>query len=202
MVDNKEFYNYVMRMLAIAKIGIKYSHDPYALENYREVQERSMEVLEHFVDEKFDRPNYFIKDIYPTPNISVRTIILNDNNEVLLVREAKDNGYSLPGGWCDLGDTPSEAAKNECEQEAGVKVEIERLVGVLDASKDQNGLLEAQYVVVFKAKQVSPFSEHTYETNDVRYFAIDKLPQVSGKNKIEDMKRMIKAAIDGEVIFD
>ena len=76
------------------------------------------------------------------------------------------------------------------------------MVGVLDVSKDQNGLLEAQYVVVFKAKQVSPFSEHTYETNDVRYFAIDKLPQISGKNKIEDMKRMIKAAIDGEVIFD
>ena len=202
MIDNREFYNYVLRMIAIAKIGLKYSKDPYAIENYQEVQERSMDVLEHFVDEKFDRPNYFIKDLYPTPNISVRTLVLNDKNELLLVRESKDNAYSLPGGWCDLGDSPSEAAINEVKQEAGIDIKIKRLLGILDISKDQNGLLEAQYVVCFVAEQTSEFKEHSYETNDVSYFPVDKLPNLSFKNTKKDILRLIDAALNDKTIYD
>ncbi len=202
MIDNREFYNYVLRMIAIAKIGLKYSKDPYAIENYQEVQERSMDVLEHFVDEKFDRPNYFIKDLYPTPNISVRTLVFNDKNELLLVRESKDNAYSLPGGWCDLGDSPSEAAINEVKQEAGIDIEIKRLLGVLDVSKDQNGLLEAQYVVCFVAEQTSEFKEHSYETNDVKYFPVNNLPNLSFKNTKKDILRLIDAALNDKTIYD
>ena len=202
MIDNREFYNYVLRMIAIAKIGLKYSKDPYAIENYQEVQERSMDVLEHFVDEKFDRPNYFIKDLYPTPNISVRTLVFNDKNELLLVRESKDNAYSLPGGWCDLGDSPSEAAINEVKQEAGIDIKIKRLLGILDISKDQNGLLEAQYVVCFVAEQTSEFKEHSYETNDVKYFPVNNLPNLSFKNTKKDILRLIDAALNDKTIFD
>ena len=202
MIDNREFYNYVLRMIAIAKIGLKYSKDPYAIENYQEVQERSMDVLEHFVDEKFDRPNYFIKDLYPTPNISVRTLVFNDKNELLLVRESKDNAYSLPGGWCDLGDSPSEAAINEVKQEAGIDIKIKRLLGILDVSKDQNGLLEAQYVVCFVAEQTSEFKEHSYETNDVKYFPVNNLPNLSFKNTKKDILRLIDAALNDKTIYD
>ncbi len=202
MIDNREFYNYVLRMIAIAKIGLKYSKDPYAIENYQEVQERSMDVLEHFVDEKFDRPNYFIKDLYPTPNISVRTLVFNDKNELLLVRESKDNAYSLPGGWCDLGDSPSEAAINEVKQEAGIDIKIKRLLGILDISKDQNGLLEAQYVVCFVAEQTSEFKEHSYETNDVKYFPVNNLPNLSFKNTKKDILRLIDAALNDKTIYD
>lgn len=202
MIDNKQFYNYVLRMLAIAKIGLKYSKDPYAIENYKEVQERTMDVLEHFMDEKFDRPNYFIKDLYPTPNISVRTLVFNDKNELLLVRESKDNAYSLPGGWCDLGDSPSEAAINEVKQEAGIDIKIKRLLGVLDVSKDQNGLLEAQYVVCFVGEQISEFKEHSYETNDVKYFPVNNLPNLSFKNTKKDILRLIDAALNDKTIYD
>ena len=53
---------------------------------------------------KFDRPNYFARDIYPTPNISVRTIIISkDRKKVLMVREASSHTYSFPGGWAEWG---------------------------------------------------------------------------------------------------
>ena len=55
----QEFYNYLIKMLSIAKIGLVYSKDEYALSNYKQVQELTMKMLENFEHLKFDRQNYF-----------------------------------------------------------------------------------------------------------------------------------------------
>ena len=75
MVDSKAIYDYIIKIQAIAKIGLTYSKDPYAITNYQEINDLSKAFLEDFINIKLDRPNYFEKDVYPTPNISVRTII-------------------------------------------------------------------------------------------------------------------------------
>ena len=128
-----EIYDYIIKIQSIAKIGLVCSKDPDAITNYNQINDLSKEFLEKFMDIKVDRPNYFERNIYPTPNISVRTVILNkDRTKVLMVREAKSQTFSLPGGWCDLYDSASEAAKAECSQEAGADVDIVRLVGLLN----------------------------------------------------------------------
>ena len=66
-------------------------------------------MLESFMDVKFDRPNYFQRSVNHTPNVSVRTVIFNNEGHLLLVQESKKGTYSLTGGWCDLYDSPSEA---------------------------------------------------------------------------------------------
>jgi ADP-ribose pyrophosphatase YjhB (NUDIX family) len=49
---------------------------------------------------------------------------------VLAVRRT-DNGYwSLPGGFLHLGENAAHCAQREVEEETGIQVEIERLVGV------------------------------------------------------------------------
>ena len=114
-MDSKEFYDFLLKVQSISKIGLIYSHDPYAITNYKEIQELSTKYLEDFVNVKFDRPNYFKREIYPTPNVSVRTVILNkEKNKVLMVKEVNLQAYSLPGGWADLYDSPSKTARNEC----------------------------------------------------------------------------------------
>ena len=87
-MDSKQIYDFVLKIQSIAKIGLIYSTDPYAITNYKEINDLSLKFLEEFVEVKFDRPNYFQRDIYPTPNVSVRTVILNkDRTKVLMVRE-------------------------------------------------------------------------------------------------------------------
>ena len=108
----EEFYDFVVKVHSIAKIGLTYSTDPYAIDNYKELNELSKEMLEHFMDVKFDKPSMFTKEIYPTPNISVRTLI-GKNNKLLCVREANSGLWSFPGGWCDLYESPSKSAFNE-----------------------------------------------------------------------------------------
>lgn len=203
MLDSKQIYDYLIRLQAIAKIGLKYSTDPYALTNYKEINDLTLKMLEDFMEVKFDRPNFFIKDAYPTPNVSVRTIILNnDKNKVLLVREVNSHTYSFPGGWADLYDSPSQTAKNESMQEAGAIIEIERLVGITNRTPFKSDASVPEYVIIFQAKLVGELQEHEYETDDVNWFDIDDLPEISKKVSMPEFKRMLTAAVQNETIFD
>ena len=202
-MDSKHIYDFLIKVQAISKIGLIYSKDPYAITNYKEINELSRQFLEDFENVKLDRPNYFTKEIYPTPNVSVRTVILNsDRTKVMMVREVALGTYSLPGGWADLYDSPSKTAKNECSQEAGADVEIVRLVGVLDRTPFKSSASIPEFVIVFEGKLLGDLHEHEYETDDVGWFDIDDLPEVSRKTSKEELLRMILAARDNKTIFD
>ena len=156
-MDSKYIYDFIIKIQAIAKIGLTYSKDPYAITNYNEINDLSKKFLEDFENVKIDRPNYFSKDIYPTPNISVRTVILNKyRTKVMMVRESALGTYSLPGGWADLYDSPSRTAKNECSQEAGADIEVVRLVGVLDRTPFKSSASIPEYVAPIAAPVVAP----------------------------------------------
>ena len=202
-MDSKYIYDFILKIQSIAKIGLIYSKDPYAITNYTEINELTVKFLEDFMEVKFDRPNYFQRDIYPTPNVSVRTVILNkERNKVLMVREAALQTYSLPGGWADLYDSPSQTAINECSQEAGADIEIIRLVGITNRTPFKNPTSVPEYVVIFEAKIVGELHEHEYETDDVGWFDVDNLPPLSRKVTYQEVKRMIDAAVNNETIFD
>ena len=204
----QEFYNYLIKMLSIAKIGLVYSKDEYALSNYEQVEDLTMKTLENFEHLKFDRQNYFQRNIYPTPNISIRVAIFNKQGEILLVREVIDHGYSLPGGWCDLYDSPKEAIENECMQEAGVRVKNIRFLGLFNRTpfKQIIGAQERrtvpEYLLLVRADLASKFSEHEYETDDVKFFNANELPKMSSKISLEEWNKLIKCAINNEMIIE
>ena len=46
--------------------------------------------------------------------------VLAQDGKILLVRELQDGGrWTLPGGWADPGDTPSQAVLREIREESG-----------------------------------------------------------------------------------
>ena len=118
-----------------------------------------------------------------------------------MVQEAKNGLWSLPGGWIDLYDTPSEGAKKECLQEAGADVEIIRLLGIKDVSKYSSSKL-SEFVIVFEGRLISFMQEHCHETSDVKFFSLDNLPPLSNKLYEEVMERFLKARENKETIFD
>ena len=198
-MDKKQFYDFVVKMQAIAKIGLLYSKDEYALDNYQQINDLSNKMLESFMDVKFDRPNYFQRSVYPTPNVSVRTVIFNNEGHLLLVQESKTGTYSLPGGWCDLYDSPSEAAKAEVSQEAGLDIDIIRLAGIINHTPHTS---VPEYVIIFEAKAKSPFYNHSHETMNVGYFPLESLPPLSHKLQEDEFHRIVKAVQKKETIFD
>jgi 8-oxo-dGTP diphosphatase len=202
-VKNQSFYEFIMKVHSISKIGLTYSKDPYALENYLELSELSSKMLKNFSNVDFKRPQYFSKDLYPTPNVSVRMIILDDQQQVLLVKEKVDGGYTLPGGWADLFESPVEAIRKECLQEAGATVDVEKLSGVYHFDFHQHGSPQSQYVLVFKGRLTKPLQPFGHEIIDVGFFPFDQLPKkLSFKIDRKDLIRMITDANKGVTAFE
>jgi len=204
-----QFYDFIIKVLSIAKVGLVFSKDPYAVDNYHQLEELSMKELENFEHLKFDRPDLFSREIYPTPNVSVRTCVFNAKGEILMVREHPEERYSLPGGWCDLYDAPSEAAKNECEQEAGAKIKNLRLIGILNRTPFKifpagTPLTKSvpEYMIIFRADLDGELADHTYETDDVNFFDIKKLPPLSKKVTDDEIEKVLDAAYNNKIIFD
>jgi 8-oxo-dGTP diphosphatase len=195
-VKHHSFYEFILKVHSISKIGLTYSKDPYALENYLELSELSSSMLKSFTNIDFKRPQYFSKDLYPTPNVSVRMVILNDLNHVLLVKEKVDGGYTLPGGWADLFESPVEAIRKECMQEAGATVDVEKLSGVYHFDFLHRGSAQSQYALVFKGRLTKPLKPWGHEITDVKFFSLTQLPKtLSFKIERKDLVKMIKDAM-------
>ncbi len=84
------------------------------------ITNQPIEVLEVAIPERYG---------YKTPKIDVRAVLINPKDEILLVKERVDSRWSMPGGWCDIGFTPSEVAEKEAREEAGIDLKAGRLAG-------------------------------------------------------------------------
>jgi 8-oxo-dGTP pyrophosphatase MutT (NUDIX family) len=189
------YTEFIAKVLAISRIGLKFSKDEYALENYTELQALASEQLkdEHgFTD--IDIP--YQKDIYPTPSISVRVIVFNDQGQLLMGQEKSDGGYAVPGGWCDLFESPTEAAVKEVLQETGLHVRIDRMLALLrrDLYRISPALI-SEYVLYFKATIVGGTLKPNHEILQVGFFDLDKLPQTSRKMTLPELNKALDVAL-------
>jgi ADP-ribose pyrophosphatase YjhB (NUDIX family) len=200
-MDDK-LYQFIIKVAAISKIGLLFSKDPYAIENYNELQNLSKELIEDLGKFKIDGPNYFSRDIYPTPNVSVRALIFNEHKQLLLVKEASLGTWSLPGGWCDLFETPSEAIIKEVIQEAGIHIKVEKLLGISDRIKYKTNKKWSEYAVMFLATIIEDTKVFGHEVSQVGFFDINNLPELSFKSNQEEIKRAIAAIEDNTSYFD
>lgn len=201
-MEQKHFYDFLIKVQSIARIGLTFSTDEYAIDNYEQLLKLSTAFLNDFQNVDLSPNGYFVKAIYPTPNISVRTVIFDEEGRVLLVQEKNDHGYSLPGGWCDLDQSASETAVKECYEEAGADVEIVRLVGIINRSPFKSPVSTREYAIVFEGRLKGNLGTHSYETSDVNFFALDKLPPFSPKVSEHENLRIIYAAKNNETIYD
>lgn len=103
------------------------------------------------------------------------------SEEVLLVKRSDDGAWSSVCGIIDPGEEPGDAAVREAAEEAGVVVEVERLVwmAVTEVVAYQNGD-QSQYIDhTFRCRWVSgdPFPADG-EAVEARWFPVDALPEM------------------------
>ncbi len=159
---------------AMAEAGLRYSDGPYDLERYRRLHEIASEVL-HASCQEFHWPLEFG---YATPKVDVRGAVIEDGR-ILLVREASNGLWTLPGGWADLNHTPAENVAREVREETGLEVAVDRLVAVLD--RDRHGhppLPEHVYKLFFLCSRRGGELATSQETSGVAFFPADDLPEL------------------------
>jgi len=63
---------------------------------------------------------------YANPCSATAAFIINDKDELLVVRRAKEPAkgtFDLPGGFCDMGETVEEGMRREIKEETGLDVD-------------------------------------------------------------------------------
>lgn len=67
--------------------------------------------------------------VTPKHIISAATVVLNERNEVLLIKGPR-RGWEMPGGQVEEGESLKDAAIRETKEESGIDVEIVKFCGV------------------------------------------------------------------------
>jgi ADP-ribose pyrophosphatase YjhB (NUDIX family) len=114
-----------------------------------------------------------------TPKVDVRAAVFREGR-ILLVKEPGEGGWSLPGGWADLGESPSEAAARETLEESGYRVQPVRLLAAYD--RDRHGHPPIPYHVyklVFLCQVLNETPSPDVDTDGARFFGEEELPKLS-----------------------
>jgi len=65
----------------------------------------------------------------PKHIVSAAAVVLNDQNEILLIRGPK-RGWEMPGGQVEEGESLKDAAIRETKEESGIDIEIIKFCGI------------------------------------------------------------------------
>jgi ADP-ribose pyrophosphatase YjhB (NUDIX family) len=186
----------IKRIQALAEIGLEFSQNTFDRERYDELHEISLQMMNQITDVPVEKivPVIQDKNGYKTPKVDVRAVVFNESGEILLIQEKADNCWAMPGGWADVGYSPAEVAVKECFEEAGIKVETQKLLAVLDKQKqNMPPAFEYVYKIFLLCKKLDNNISTGSETSDVGWFAENNLPKLSTpRNTVKQIKLMFR----------
>lgn len=192
-MENK-WLEWARKMQTIAQAGLTYSDNIYDVDRYNSLKDLCYEIMSEYT--KIDKQkitDLLIEEGYPTPKVDIRAVIFKEG-KILLVQEKSDKCWSLPGGWADIGLSPSEVATKEVREEAGFEIKPVKLLGVFDRKCHPHPpSLFYAYKIILLCEIVGGEAKLGVETCGVDFFSINNLPPLS---KTRNTKSQI------EIIFE
>ena len=193
------------RLAALAQTGLTYTKDPYEKERCEEMRQIAAEMMAASTEQAEPAPsdvskhrktlcpsrlatsNHWKKIFenesgYATPKVDVRGAVFKDG-KILLAKEQKDGCWSLPGGWADVNDAPSEAIVREVKEETGYPVKCTKLAAVLDRDLHLNSPSAAHpfhiYKLLFLCEIIGKPDGLCHDIIDAAFFDLNDLPPLS-----------------------
>jgi ADP-ribose pyrophosphatase YjhB (NUDIX family) len=179
---NSQWLAWARRLQAIAQSGLTYCQDKFDIQRYHEIRSIAAEIMASGAALPAIQPVAALFDGqagYATPKVDVRSAVFHDGR-ILLVRELDDGGWTLPGGWADVGEPPSLAAARETREESGYHVCITKLAALYD--RDLQGhpphAFHA-YKLFFLGELQGGSAQDSHETAGAQFFPEHELPPLS-----------------------
>jgi ADP-ribose pyrophosphatase YjhB (NUDIX family) len=170
------------RVQALAQTGLTFSKDRYDIDRYEALSDIAAQLMAYSPPSpgREELVTAFKNQLgYATPKVDVRGIVLR-NGKVLLVREAEDGLWSLPGGWADVGDRPSGAISREIGEETGLDVRVDRLLGIWDRNlHDHPPYPFHVYKMIFLCTEQGGEIRLSAESLELDFFDPSQLPPLS-----------------------
>ena len=204
--NDLNWLKWITEIQAISQNGLAYSSNEFDKERYLRLRDLSAEFMascsEHSVDSL--KQLFALEQGYATPKIDIRAFILKEN-KLLLVKERADDLWTLPGGWADVNESPSEAVVRETKEETGFNVKVLRLLALWDKQKHDHPLQWPHtYKCFFYCELLSGVATENLEISAIDFFDMNHLPALSTPRVTE--KQLIRlyehAAHSEHTLFD
>jgi len=197
-MKTSDFAKYLQRMIALTDTGLTFTKDPFDRERYEDLRSLLSEMLNQVSDLDADEVAELLKptSAYATPLMDVRAWIVEDE-KICLVRGQGENDWALPGGFGEVGYSPTENILKEIEEETGFEAKVERLLAVFDTNRFQ--LQSKQYAkFIFECKLLDGQFQKNQEIADLQFFAIDQLPALSEKRITKEQIEILWQVYQGQ----
>lgn len=174
---------WVRALQAISQTGLHYAQNPYDTQRYREVGALAAAMLsQHTTLDIAQILAFHAAEFgYATPKVDVRGIAFREDR-ILLVSEILDAGrWTVPGGWADVNETPSQAVVREVREESGYETRVVKLLAVYDRERQghQPSFPFHVYKLFFLCEIVGGEARPNEEASEIAFFARDALPELS-----------------------
>ncbi|ACV06419.1 NUDIX hydrolase N-terminal domain-containing protein [Kytococcus sedentarius] len=187
-----------MELAALSESGLAYCRDHFDIGRFHRIGELADELLQLAGVEGLRPYDPAIASVagYTTPKLDVRGGLFDEAGRVLLVREVADDGrWTLPGGWCDVLESPRRAIEREVLEEAGVTVEAGHLAAVVDRElwPHQPAHDRHSYKLFFVCTPTGAVDTGytSDETSGLGWFAVDDLPELSVDRVVPGQIRLL-----------
>ena len=114
------------------------------------------------------------------PMVTADGVVIKEGKVLLIKRDITpfQGHWVLPGGFVEYGEQLENAAKREVFEETGLKVEIEKFVGVYDTpDRDPRGQTIS---AVYLCKVISGELKGSREGQELKWFGKGELPEKIG----------------------
>lgn len=184
----------------LSQTGLAFACTDYEVQRYRRLYEIAAEIIEVHagLPQAELVENFSAQPGYATVKVDVRGAVALEG-KILLVQEARDKKWCMPGGWADVGDKPSDMVAREVREESGLEVTPRKIVAVYDANRGGRPMeLYHAYKIIFLC-DISGGTVHAQdETIDAGFFSFDELPPLSSQRTSEKHLAEVKAHLEDE----
>ncbi|WP_086708336.1 NUDIX domain-containing protein [Streptomyces antimycoticus] len=104
---------------------------------------------------------------------SVTAVVQDDAGRLLLIHKTDNDLWALPGGGHDIGESVSETVVREVEEETGITVEVDSVVGLYTDPQHvmayDDGEVRQQFSICFRAHPTGGELRTSSESKEVRW---------------------------------
>lgn len=203
-------FEWARQIQAIAQSGLMFTNDDFDRERYAQLRDLALGMAASASDGvEDDIGDGSLGDLFtlgtgwPSPTIDVRAFVVRDD-EVLLVRHRGSKTWSLPGGYADPGESPTQAAERETAEESGYHVSTRRLLALWHWERwIPHFTTTGIWKLVFECDMESYTRTECLEVDLVDFFSLDEIPPLSEPRMTsEGLHRLIAAYHSGTMDLD
>jgi ADP-ribose pyrophosphatase YjhB (NUDIX family) len=186
---------WIRTLTTVSQAGLTYSKDPFDRERYEQLKCLCAEIVAAHAGSTLQEATQALEleKGYPTPKVDVRAVVFREQ-KVLMVRESSDGRWSLPGGWADLGLSPSQVAVKEVKEETGYDVRPTKLLEVIGLHPAPS--LFSVYKLFLRCELTGGTPATAHETTALGWYSLEALPELSERRTRKEHLHRVFAHLD------